>query len=126
MMGLDMYAYSVSKVGTDFEIPEGAEKTDIAYWRKHNMLHGWMEDLYRELGGSKEDFNCVPLLLTEERLLKLKAAIENETLAGRSGFFFGSTDYDYQGYMKENDLRFVNEALVIVQSGGAVYYDSWW
>jgi hypothetical protein len=123
-MGLDMYAYAVSKVGTDFEIPEGAEKTDIAYWRKHNMLHGWMEDLYRELGGSKEDFNCVPLLLTEERLLKLKAAIENETLTPREGFFFGRTDY--QGMTKEQDLKFVNHALEIVHSGRAVYYDSWW
>ena len=37
-MGLDMYAYRKSNK---------AEAIEIATWRKHNMLHGWMEKLYK-------------------------------------------------------------------------------
>ena len=33
-MGLDQYAFSENKDG---------ERTEIAYWRKHNRLQGWME-----------------------------------------------------------------------------------
>jgi hypothetical protein len=52
-MGLDQYAYKVSKneLNTDFSyesIDEDGEETDIqiAYWRKHPNLEGWMESVY--------------------------------------------------------------------------------
>ena len=37
-MGLDQFAYTT----------KGKEKEEIAYWRKHNALHGWMENLWEE------------------------------------------------------------------------------
>ena len=40
-MGLDQFAYSINSAG---------EKEDIAYWRKHPNLHGWMEALWVEKG----------------------------------------------------------------------------
>ena len=64
-MGLDMFAY------TTLENPAGSvdfkvgEATEIHYWRKHPNLHGWMEKLYRDKGGSQESFNCVNLQLAQ-------------------------------------------------------------
>ena len=118
-MGLDMYAYSV---------PAGEEvgennTTEVAYWRKFNSLHGWMEDLYRERGG-EESFNCVPLKLTEADLIRLIADVKADKLEPREGFFFGSKEFD------EDDVRsiytFVGAAQGELATGRDVYYDSWW
>ena len=51
-MGLDMYAYSTQQVipPVDFEMPEDAQQ--IAQWRKHPNLHGWMHTLYLHEGGA--------------------------------------------------------------------------
>ena len=48
-MGLDMYAYSVAQGGA-----QDGEKIEIAYWRKHNRLHGWMEELWNRKGKPNE------------------------------------------------------------------------
>ena len=124
-MGLDQYAYSVpaEAVIDDFSFAEG-EKTEIAYWRKHNALHGWMKSQFVAKGGTG-DFNCQPIRLTEDMLKELRKQIEGRTLECTSGFFFGGT-YEYDDWLAERDLQFVNEALALIISGGAVYYDSWW
>ena len=59
-MGLDMYAYVATREGQQREYYDGAEwdettkdlvntkvnkPREIAYWRKHPNLHGWMERL---------------------------------------------------------------------------------
>ena len=63
-MGLDMYAYTcdADSVGDQqVDIKTHAEDgghllanfdREFAYWRKFNHLHGWMEKLYREKGGT--------------------------------------------------------------------------
>lgn len=124
-MGLDMYAYSVpaEAVIDDFSFADG-EKTEIAYWRKHNALHGWMESQFIAKGGEGE-FNCQPIRLTEDMLKELRTQIKGKSLECTSGFFFGG-NYEYDDWFAQRDLQFVLEALTIVQSGGAVYYDSWW
>jgi excinuclease UvrABC ATPase subunit len=60
-MGLDMYAFRVKAedVIDDFTVrneEQGREGDleELAYWRKHHDLHGWMERLYRAKGGDKE------------------------------------------------------------------------
>jgi len=30
---------------------------ELAYWRKHPNLHGYMHNLYKELGGTASQFN---------------------------------------------------------------------
>ena len=40
-MGLDMYSYSKD---------ENGEETNLADWRKHNRLHGWMEAIMGRQG----------------------------------------------------------------------------
>jgi hypothetical protein len=47
-MGLDQYAYKVSRNedNTDFYYTEDSVDSQIAYWRKHPNLEGWMESVY--------------------------------------------------------------------------------
>lgn len=116
-MGLDMFAYTLA--------PDG-ERTELAYWRKHNRLHGWMENLYRLKGGT-EEFNCVSVELDSSDLDKLETCINGEALPETHGFFFGIDSYEeYEERYKEDDLEFIVKAREILASGGKVYYDSWW
>ena len=119
-MGLDMYAYSKD---------ENGEETNLADWRKHNRLHGWMEQLWEDKGrpydGDLDDFdgnfNCVALELTLTDLEQLEAEIANKTLPASQGFFWGSDSFEWEEeegkpyddndyYYKENDLQFVEDA----------------
>lgn len=121
-MGLDMYAYTLAKrppAEVDFDA-DGA--SEFHYWRKHPNLHGWMERLYREKGGTAESFNCVNLLLTESDLDALEAAIRQEELPPTQGFFFGESD----GTERYDDLAFIAEARTALAAGLAVVYSSWW
>ena len=129
-MGLDMFAWRVAKddaIG-DFEIAkdgDGQSKVEeMFYWRKHHDLHGWMERLYRDKGGSKESFNCVPVRLTKTDLDLLEHAVLNNKLPETTGFFFGDNPPD-EDSMKL-DMEFISAAKVAIAAGDAVYYDSWW
>jgi len=121
-MGLDMYAYITGMpVGAvDFDRPDDAE--DIAYWRKHPNLHGWMERLYRAKGGAQESFNCTLLRLDAADLDALEIAVIGNTLPDTTGFFFGESGPD----RLEDDLAFIADARAALQDGYFVYYDSWW
>tara|TARA_Y100000593_G_scaffold61787_1_gene114437 strand:+ start:2661 stop:2999 length:339 start_codon:yes stop_codon:yes gene_type:complete len=112
-MGLDQYAYT--KDAQD-------EQQDIAYWRKHPNLQGWMEELYRQKGG-KDEFNCVEVELALEDLERLESDILSSALPNTTGFFFGS---DSDDYYKEKDLEFINKSRDLINNGEPVYYSSWW
>ena len=112
-MGLDQYA----KIHKD-----GHAELEIAYWRKHPNLQGWMEDLWREKGG-KGEFNCVDVELTLEDLRQLEASIEGEDLPETTGFFFGNNSDDYY---REEDLAFIAAASKAIERGWRVIYTSWW
>jgi hypothetical protein len=125
-MGLDMYAYAVSKrdaIG-ELEIAEGAEREELQYWRKHHDLHGWMEKLYRDKGGDADSFNCIPVELTVDDLDNLQQALLEDNLPRTSGFFFGDNPPDLET-MRE-DLMFVQKCRIAIKEGKVVYYDSWW
>jgi hypothetical protein len=128
-MGLDMYAFAVhpDNAKGDFEIVPDDEyiKEEFQYWRKHNALHSWMENLYRAKGGDAETFNCIPLRLTEEDLLKLIEDARAHELQSASGFFWG-VPYDYDDEIANQDIEFAHKALDKIEQGFAVYYDSWW
>jgi hypothetical protein len=126
-MGLDMYAFIVDadKAGdkaTDVALGDGA--TEICYWRKFNALHGWMEDLYRQKGGSKESFNCTTVRLTADDLDRLEMDTGNNKLIPRNGFFFGAQEIDSEDL--ESVATFVKVARQAIADGKAVFYDSWW
>ena len=149
-MGLDMYAYVASKKGQQSEYYEKAiwddEKKEfnspiskpyeIAYWRKHPNLHGWMKKLWLRKNGyptntndqfieGKEppSFNGIELELTWDDLDELERAIRHKQLPDTQGFFFGNpADNHYY----EQDLEFVNNAKAEVFLGLKVFYNSSW
>ena len=130
-MGLDQYAYARPAELDRGE--DGENNEELAYWRKHNRLHGWMEDLYRDKGNSVEheafgnSFNCVEVELTESDIEQLEAHIEQKSLPDTQGFFFGGDSYEeYEEYYKEDDVNFIQNARQALSDGKKVYYNSWW
>lgn len=121
-MGLDMYAEITAEEiikPVDFEVRTCSR---LHQWRKHPNLHGWMEELYREKGGTAESFNCVSVALTLEDFKQLEADILNRGLPTTTGFFFGYTD----GSEVEDDLTFNTNARKAITEGYTVFYTSWW
>jgi hypothetical protein len=119
-MGLDQYAFAVSSNGS---------KEEIAYWRKHPNLQGWMENLWESKGRPNShadhpyEFNCVPIELTHEDLDSLEEAITNSKMPQTVGFFFGN---DSDEHYKEKDFQFIKDAREALDNGLTVVYDSWW
>ena len=137
-MGLDMHAYRMKSTPTkevdfsdeifakddrgelDYETPIVGAK-EIAYWRKHPDLHGWMENLYREKGGREQSFNGDLVVLTLKDLDRLEEDILRKNLPKTTGFFFGESME-----ISLKDLEFVLEARKAIQEGDTVFYDSSW
>jgi len=141
-MGLDQYAWSLPDcdglpdiIGQENR-PKAWDwgKEDLAYWRKHPNLQGWMEELYFKKkaasgwvpgdkdGGTFGEFNCVAVRLTAEDIDALELAIEGGALPETEGFFFGVS----QPEDTATDLKFIEDARAALRNGRAVYYDSWW
>ena len=139
-MGLDQYA--VARKGEPRKVPQMWTTTDadgneeevveyynewddtiqLAEWRKHPNLQGWMQELYYEKGGEGE-FNCVDLELTLEDLDALEATLDEEELPETVGFFFGSNADDHYA---EADREFIVQARAAIKQGYTVVYSSWW
>ena len=123
-MGLDQYA--TARRGEAKTDDEGytyyEDSMELAYWRKHPNLQGWMQDLYYEKGG-EEEFNCVDLELTLEDLDALEESLDEEALPETVGFFFGTDSSDYYA---ETDREFIREARAAIKKGYTVVYSSWW
>ena len=136
-MGLDMYAYVAAKAGALADYDEGkawdkekgamvnpsvTEPREIAYWRKHPNLHGWMHRLWTSRGNNGE-FNGDELELTWNDLEQLEQDIRSKNLPDTSGFFFGN---DADDHYREHDLKFVREAKAEAFLGLKVFYNSSW
>ena len=139
-MGLDQYAFA--RKGEPIETTEDytyqdfdgnthvkqrtsvsyEEEHEIAYWRKHPNLQGWMENLWRMKGNTGE-FNCVDVELNAANLEQLEASIVGAELPETEGFFFGQ---DADDYYHQADLEFVREARQFLADGYKIVYTSWW
>ena len=128
-MGLDQWCYSCDSNDipdgkrVDFEMPEICD--EVAYWRKHPNIHGWMQDLYYKNGGESPQFNCARVELTIDDLDSLEIAILDRALPETVGFFFGrsSGGRDEAAY----DLDFVKKAKqLILNEDKRIFYTSWW
>jgi len=113
-MGLDQCAYA-KEHGTEVQ-------QDVATWRKHPNLQGYMERLWRSRDNQGE-FNCVSVELSEQDIRDLATAIVDGDLPETQGCFFGS---DADKYYQSQDLEFCAKALDLLKSGSKVYYSSWW
>ena len=110
-MGLDQSARRITKKGNAAE---------IACWRKHPNLQGWMANLYREKGGM-EEFNGIDMELDEDDINRLEKAITNNGLPITIGFFFGGPK---DHYYKDQDLEFCKDARKAIQKKQIVTYES--
>lgn len=112
----------------------GAEevKFKIAYWRKANAIHDWF---VRNVQDGTDD--CNEYWVSREQLQELidicKQIIENpkkadELLPTRSGFFFGSIDYDewYIGQLEYTVERFEKALKDPAFEKADFYYQSSW
>ena len=123
-MGLDQFAFAIDNNG---------EKEELAYWRKHPNLQGWMERLWENKGrpnlpeDHKEnllgDFNCIPVELNSDDIDDFEDAVRGNSLPETGGFFFGENSDDYY---KEKDLEFIQKAREALDAGLTVEYNSWW
>jgi len=123
-MGLDQYAKVVKREYNNETLTGTITKTEICYWRKHNALHGWMENLYESKGGEGE-FNCVNLNLTSEDLEELEEDVVDKDLPETKGFFFGedTRECDHQ---KLETLKFLSKAKKALSQGNEVEYSAWY
>ena len=133
-MGLDQYAYSATRAGQQEDYYAQYDKPDnertgtvmqpkeLAYWRKHPNLQGWMRELWIHKGGSG-NFNGDELELNWEDLDRLEHAVKNGELPNTEGFFFGdNSDDDY----RDRDLEFIRQARADMFLGLRVFYNSSW
>ena len=148
-MGLDMYLKAkkylwgdnteeVKKVIRDrFNIPKdnriNSVEFTVGYWRKANHIHNWFVEEVQE----GED-DCRKHYVSEKDLRYLremcKQVLDDKSKAKRllptkSGFFFGSTEYD-EDYFKqlERTIEIIDETLEIIENNKLVdiYYESSW
>jgi hypothetical protein len=112
-MGLDQYAFARK---------DGEEQLEVAYWRKHANLEGWMSNVYQARNPSKADyeFNCVELRLFESDLSRLES--EHTSLEQAVGFFWG-----HSSPKKVSDTQeFIDKAKALMEDGWEIVYTSWW
>ena len=134
-MGLDMYAYTAARAGQqnefwetgnyvdgDFVNTKVTKPVEIAYWRKHPNLHGWMNRLW-ESRGNEGSFNGDELELTAEDLDALEQAVTHGQLPTTGGFFFGNPCDEHY---REQDLEFIKNARAELFMGLKVFYNSSW
>lgn len=136
-MGLDQYAYAAAKANAKDEYYEERYErgntdavnptTELAYWRKHPNLQGWMERLWIEKEqidpNGNRTFNGVELELTWDDLDRLEQDVRAGNLPATSGFLFGENSDEYY---KDTDLEFIRKARIEIFMGLRVFYDSSW
>lgn len=96
-MGLDMWIrarrkgatgeYDLNLRSTDAKHLDSEEGMELAYWRKHPDLHGY---IVRRYGGGVDE--CQEIPLTKEAVNDIIMAVKNHRLPETTGFFFGKSD----------------------------------
>ena len=128
-MGLDQYAHKVKRTYAPTTKTSTVRSTEFFYWRKHNALHGWMENLHRSRAHAEsnhlDSFNGVAVKLEEKDLDKLEQDVMTFNLPQTVGFFFGADSVGDED-QKEQTLEFIKKARKALAEGFEVEYNSWW
>lgn len=110
-MGLDMYLegrksnhYGQEPVKDSEGFNISSVNVEIGYWRKHPNLHGY---IVREFADGVDE--CQEIMLDEDNVKQIMAAIKSKELPETTGFFFGVSHNDEAQI--ENDLAIWNDAL---------------
>ena len=127
-MGLDQSAFRRDK-----EAEAGEEGKELATWRKHPHLQGFMNDLFMDKTGGHEPTDermgnqgmNTPdeLELTLTDIKALEENIKTRTLPVTGGFFWGDDSSDH--YYKQ-DLEFCKKARKAIEEDYRVFYSCWW
>ena len=80
-----------------------------------------MQKLYWSKGG-EGNFNCTPVRVSFQDLKVLKEIVLEAELPVTQGFFFGESQPEY----REDDLKFIDDAMKAIGQDMEIYYDSWW
>ncbi len=133
-MGLDMY---VRKVITPGILADGTRDInedhteEIAYWRKHPDLHGFIMENFWSPSDENPDGNVERIPLTVERVDKIMDAVRSHTLPFTSGFFFGRSyfpedDVSIRAEIDAEDLAKWAKVREAILAGDEVFYLAWW
>ena len=93
-MGLDMWMFGKEhRVWTEdpdaTDLVESSEGIELAYWRKHPNLHGY---IVQQFAGGVDKCQNIPLTATD--LLDIIEAVKGLSLPHTEGFFFGQSHMD--------------------------------
>jgi len=110
-LDIHLYAYKVPKSAyiSDTRIDEFTDFNEFAYWKNHQELYMWFEDLWAEKGGVRTDFNCEFVVVTREDIFKLI-----DTLP------FENKEWD------EEDKLFCMNTLEAIKEGWLVVFSPSW
>ncbi len=132
-MGLDMYLngekyfygqrkYSEKRVADD--PAKIGEIYELAYWRKHPDLHGFIVETFAD---GIDD--CRRIWLSDENIETIIKAVKEGSLPHTEGFFFGESENDEA--QRNEDVQLLEGALAWVRTkeDGAwrslIYQASW-
>ena len=124
-MGLDMNLYGEKSVSSRWDndpvmedgFVVGNKTLDIAYWRKHANLHGFIVQTFAD--GKDE---CQRINLDQDDIEKIIEALENDALYENgevTGFFFGRSEFpgdEHYNDQKMSDLAIFRSALEWVKN----------
>jgi hypothetical protein len=124
-------------MGLDIYFSTEDEQTELGYLRKCNIVYGYFADRIDDKENArvtKEDLAelaelCNNVLTKHKELGLTKEFVEyaSVTLPTRSGFFFGSTEYDDDYlYQVERTKDEIEQLLQKVQEGEIVLINFWW
>ena len=128
-MGLDMslegrrYNWGTAEMEEGF--PVKSKSYELAYWRKHPNLHGYIVKNYAKDGVD----NCEPVELDQDALIDIMAAVREDRLPLTSGFFFGSSPEGAE--QRDHDLAVLTRVLFWLQNDSkhdirtVIYQASW-
>lgn len=110
-MGLDMMIYGC--------INDSAPVEELAYWRKHPNLHGYIVNTFA--GGVDE---CQKIDLDLESLHKIIDAVNLGKLTTTTGFFFGTSSPGYDASTIKDLLNVT--AWLEEHPEGKIFYNASW
>jgi hypothetical protein len=106
-------------MGLDMHLIETSTDKEIAYWRKHPNLHGF---IVNEFAGGVDECQHIPLTL--DNVKAIIVATKEDTLPVTTGFFFGQSHPDDKVYTLEVFTKLFD--TMTADSKYKVYYRASW